>query len=91
MLPPREADPKAQEAASKALAFDDTLAEPHATLGFIKSSFDWDWPGAEREFKRAIELNPNYATVHQWYSNLLDSTGRLDDAIAEGKRAQEAD
>ena len=46
---------------------------------------------AEREFKRAIELNPNYATVHQWYSNLLDSTGRLDDAIAEGKRAQEAD
>jgi tetratricopeptide (TPR) repeat protein len=91
VLPPKEANPKAKEAAIRALALDDTLAEAHATLAFVKTSYDWDWPSAEREFKRAIELNPNYATAHQWYSNLLDGTGRVDEAIAEAKRAQEAD
>src|SRR5262249_19578158 len=58
---------------------------------YIKTYYDWDWTGAEREFKRAIELDPNYATAHSWYSLLLQNTGRLDEAIVEGKRTQEAD
>jgi tetratricopeptide (TPR) repeat protein len=91
VLPSREAAPKAKEAANKALALDDTLAESHASLAFVKRYYDWDFPGAEREFKRAIELNPNYATAHYWYSNHLDAMGRLDEAIAEAKRAQDAD
>ena len=90
-LPPREAVPKAKEAASKALMLDETLAGPHATLGFIKARYDWDWPGAEPEFKRAIELNPNYATAHCWYSQCLEATGRMDEAITESRRAQESD
>jgi TolB-like protein/Tfp pilus assembly protein PilF len=91
MLPPREATPKAKEAASRALALDDTLAEAHTALAYVKGLYDWDWSGAEREFKRAIELNPNYATAHHWYSLYLEATGRLDDSIVETKRAQEAD
>jgi Flp pilus assembly protein TadD len=91
VLPPRESIPKAKEAASKALAFDDTLAEAHTALAYIKSTYDWDWPGAEREFKRVIELNPNYATAHFWYAIHLQALGRLDEAIAEAKLAQEAD
>jgi tetratricopeptide (TPR) repeat protein len=67
------------------------LAEPHAALGYIEATYDWDWLGAEREFKRAIEINPNYATAHSWYRTLLEVTGRLDEAVAEAKRAQEAD
>jgi TolB-like protein/Tfp pilus assembly protein PilF len=91
VLPPRETAPKAKEAASRALALDETLPEPHAALGYMKDRYDWDWAGAEREFKRAVELNPNYATAHYWYANLLDNTGRLEEAITEAKRAQEAD
>jgi serine/threonine protein kinase/tetratricopeptide (TPR) repeat protein len=91
VLPPREAVPRAKEAATKALALDDGLAEPHAALAYVKTFYDWDWQGAEREFKRAIGLNPNYATGHHWYSIHLDSVGRLDEAIAEAKRAQDAD
>ncbi len=91
VLPPTEAAPKAKEAANRALVLDDRLAEPHATLGLAKTVYDWDWSGAEREFKRAIELNPSYATAHYWYSICLGATGRLDEAIAESKRAQEAD
>jgi tetratricopeptide (TPR) repeat protein len=91
VLPPREAAPKAKDAANKALALDDTLAEPHAALGYIKAEYDWDWAGAEREFKRAIELNPNYAVAHSWYSLLLQWTGRMDEAVAEAKRAEDAD
>jgi serine/threonine protein kinase/tetratricopeptide (TPR) repeat protein len=89
--PPREAIPRAKEAATRALAIDDRLAEPHAALGYVKTHYDWDWPGAEREFQRAIELNPSYATAHQWYSIHLQETGRLDEAVAEAKRAQDAD
>src|SRR2546422_8460337 len=65
-LPPREATPKAKEAATKALALDDTLAEPHAALGFVKSTYDWDWPGAEREFKRdrkSTRLNSSHGYI----------------------------
>jgi serine/threonine protein kinase/Flp pilus assembly protein TadD len=91
VLSPREAAPKAKEAASRALTLDETLCEPHAAIGYVKDRYDWDWPGAEREFKRAIELNPNYATAHYWYANVLDNQGRFDEAIREAKRAQEAD
>ena len=91
VLPPRDAAPKAKEAAGKALAIDDTLAEPHAALGLVKATYDWDWSEAEREFKRAIELSPNYPNAHYNYGGRLVATGRLDEAIAESKRAQEAD
>jgi serine/threonine protein kinase/tetratricopeptide (TPR) repeat protein len=91
VLPPSEVVPKAKEAASKALALEETLAEPHAALGFAKATYDWDWAGAEREFKRALELNPNYATAHFWYSICLGWTGRLDEAAVEAKLAREAD
>jgi serine/threonine protein kinase/tetratricopeptide (TPR) repeat protein len=89
VLPPLEAYPKAEEAAQKALAIDESLAEPHAALAFSKGQYDRDWTGAEKEFQRAIELNPGYATAHQWYGNLLEATGRLDEALVEMTRAQE--
>ncbi len=88
-IPSREALPKAKAAATKALELDDRLAEAHASLAYVKYQFDGDWPGAEREFKRAIELNPNYATAHHWYSNYLSVSERHPEAIAEMKLAQE--
>jgi adenylate cyclase len=90
-LPPREAYPKAKAAAEQALKIDETLAEPHASLAWAKFRFDWDWPGAEREFKRAIELNPRYPTAHHWYAYYLASMGRLDQTRAAIQRAQELD
>jgi len=87
ILPPREAMPKAEEAATKALAIDPSLAEAHASLGYIKFIYDWDWPGAEEEFKRSIALNPLYDTAHHWYSHELAALGRKDDALAEARRA----
>lgn len=89
ILPPREAMPKAEAAAAKALAIDDSLAEAHASLGYIKFTYDWDWTGAEEEFKRAIALNPGYDNAHHWYSHELMALGRTDEAIAEAKRALE--
>jgi len=80
---PKEAMPKAKAAVVKALELDDGLAEAHASLARIKMDFDWDWAGAEREFKRALELNPNYATAHQWYANCLLAVGRMEEALAE--------
>ncbi len=88
-LPPREAMPKAKEAAMRALELDDTLAEAHASLGRVFAAYDWDWPNAEKEYKRAIELNPRYATAHQWYGGYLSVMGRSNEAIAERKRAVE--
>ena len=88
-LPSNEFFPKAKAAATKALEIDDTLAEAHTALGWIEMRYDLDWSGAEKEFKRAIELNPNYATSHNWYSVELGLMGRFDEAIAEAKRAQE--
>ena len=90
VLAPSEAYLKAKEAASRSLALDDTLAGPYAVLGFVKTMY-WDWAGAEREYKRAIGLNPNYATAHVWYSLHLQWRGRLDEAVAEVELAQEAD
>jgi len=90
-LPSKETVAKAETAARRALQLDSTLAEAHTVLGCIKSDYEWDWPGAESEFKRAIELDPNYPTAHHWYSGLLCYLGRLDEALTEIKRAQELD
>jgi TolB-like protein/DNA-binding winged helix-turn-helix (wHTH) protein/Tfp pilus assembly protein PilF len=89
--PPREVWTKAKAMAEKALAIDDNLAEAHSSLAFLLFYYNWDWPGAEREFKRAIELNPGYAWAHIWYSRYLNAMGRFDEAISEANRAQELD
>lgn len=89
--PPSESFPKAKEAAEKALEIDDTLAEAHTSLAHILFIYDWNWEGAESQYKRAIELNPNYPTAHQWYSVYLSSMGRHEEAIAQATRAQEID
>ena len=80
---PREYYPKAKAAAKKALELDDTLAEAHTTLAMAIWNFDFDFAQANKEFQRAIELNPNYATAHQQYgNNTLSALGRFDEAIA---------
>ena len=83
--------PRAKQAVLKALELDDKLAEAHASLAHIKMKLEWDWAGAEREFKRAIELNPNYSVAHHWFSLTLRVLGRLDESLAEIKRALELD
>jgi len=90
-VPPREGYPRAKEAALKALELDDTLAEAHTSLAFIKTDYDWDWSGAEKELQRAIELNPGYARAHETFGLLLYRLGKLEEAIAEEKRAVELD
>ncbi|MDQ3711400.1 MAG: winged helix-turn-helix domain-containing protein, partial [Acidobacteriota bacterium] len=89
--PARELMPKAKQAVSKALSLDDNLAEAHAALGQIVVYYDYDFVGAEREYKRAIELDPNYATAHQWYSELLMGLGTHEEALAEIRWALEID
>ena len=88
---PRETAPKAKAAAERALELDDSLAEAHTSLARLSISYDWNWPAAEREYLRAIELNPNYAEAHQWYGFYLTVMGRFDEAIREIDRAQELD
>jgi TolB-like protein/DNA-binding winged helix-turn-helix (wHTH) protein/Tfp pilus assembly protein PilF len=90
-IPRNEAMPKAKAAALKALQLNNSLAEAHTSLAFVMMHYEWDWPGSEREFKRALELNPNYATAHQWYAVWLMSQGKKDAALEEERRAQEAD
>jgi len=90
-VPSKDTLPQAQAAATKALELDETLAEPHATLAFIHTWYDWDWSAAEREAKRAIELNPNWSFGHIAYAQMLSVTGRSQEAIAEGARAVELD
>jgi serine/threonine-protein kinase len=90
-LPPNETLPKAKAAAAKALEIDDTLAEAHAALGQVKWGYDWDWPGAEREFRRAIELNSNSVSAHDRYGLYLTAMGRFAEGVAEGRRAEELD
>jgi len=80
VIPGEEAYAKGMAAAQRALEFDATLAEPHAAMGTLREGHDNDWAGGEAEFKRAIELNPNYATAHQWYGLMLMNLGRLDEA-----------
>jgi serine/threonine protein kinase/Tfp pilus assembly protein PilF len=88
---PNDAMPRAKAAAEKAIELDNELAEGYTSSGFVKLAYDWDWPSAERDFKRAIELNPNYATAHQWYASYLLQMGRYNDATEEIKRAQQLD
>ena len=83
--------PKAKAAALKALEIDDTLGEAHCSLGFFRLLYDWDFAEAERQFKRAIELSPNYANAHDGYAFYLKATGQHDAAIRECLRAQELD
>jgi TolB-like protein/Tfp pilus assembly protein PilF len=90
-LRPEEAYRRAKEAALEALKRNDTLAEAHVSLAYAKYAYDWDWSGAEREFRRAIELNPSYATAHHWYAWYLTTMGRHDEAIAAIKRAEDLD
>jgi len=90
-FPVTESFAKARNAATKALEIDETLAEAHTSLAYTLAFHDWNWTTAEKEFKRAIELNPNYATAHQWYSEFLVVVGRFDEARMEIERARELD
>jgi tetratricopeptide (TPR) repeat protein len=87
----RESAPKITEAATKALEIDPTLGEPHAALATIKDGNESDWAGAEKEYRRAIELSPNYATAYHWLAESLSMQGRFDESFAEYKRALEID
>jgi TolB-like protein/DNA-binding winged helix-turn-helix (wHTH) protein/Tfp pilus assembly protein PilF len=89
--PQNELMPKARAAALRALELDEGLADAHASLALIKENYDYDWPGAEKEFRRAIQLNPQYATAHQWYAEFLSWQGRFDEAFAETERARQLD
>jgi len=86
-VPPKEGFPKAKTAAEKALSLDDHLAEAHASLGLVKFYYEWDWNGAEAEFKKALELNPGYAQAHQYYADFVKSFGRFDEALEEMRKA----
>ncbi len=91
MLPRTEGYARARVAASRALELDDSLAEAHLALAGVKEEWDWDWQGGEREFKRALELNPNYANAHCWYSQHLMSLARHAEAIAEARLGERLD
>ncbi|HEX3155349.1 MAG TPA: tetratricopeptide repeat protein [Candidatus Angelobacter sp.] len=90
-VPQQEFMPKAKAAALNALALDDSLAEAHASLALVAENYDYDWQTAEKEFRRAIQLNPDYATAHQWYAEYLAWQGRFDEALAESERARQLD
>jgi tetratricopeptide (TPR) repeat protein len=91
MMPMSESHPRGKAAALKALEIDETLGEAHAALATIITDYYWDWPEAERRFRRAIELNPSYATARHWFSFYLGDMGRFDEAITEARRARELD
>jgi TolB-like protein/DNA-binding winged helix-turn-helix (wHTH) protein/Tfp pilus assembly protein PilF len=91
VLPARVASSKARAAATKALELDPTIAEGHAELALVEFYYDWDWARAEQEFRHAIELNPSYATAHQWYSYYLSAMGRFPEAVEEARKAQQID
>jgi TolB-like protein/DNA-binding winged helix-turn-helix (wHTH) protein/Tfp pilus assembly protein PilF len=90
-IPSKEGYLKAKDAALKALDLDDTVAEAHSSLALVKSSYDWDWSGADKEIRRAIELNPSYMDAHGLHAVVLWQTGRLDEAITETRRTLELD
>ena len=91
MVPHSEFIPKARVAALKALQIDDGMAEAHASVALIAENYDYDWVTAEKEFRRAIQLDPGYATAHQWYAEYLSWQGRFDEALAESERARRLD
>ena len=88
---PAEAMPKAKDALLKALAIDDSLSEAHTSLGWVMEVFDWDWAGAEKEFRKALELDPNDATAHHRYAIHLAAMGNFPEALAEIREAQKLD
>lgn len=88
VLPPRESAPVIKAMTEQALQIDDLLAEAHASLGHVKMMHDWDWPGAEREFRHSIRLNPNYATAHHWYALYLRAKGQFDESLEQIRQAQ---
>jgi eukaryotic-like serine/threonine-protein kinase len=88
---PSESFPKARQAAQKALEIDPNCAEAHAALGWTAAGFDWDWATAEREFRHAIDLKPQYGPVHIWYSHFLRAMDRTEESLAEARRALECD
>ena len=88
---PKDSIPKAKEAALKALEIDNSLAEAHASLGYAKLIYDWDWLGAEAELSRSLALSPNYPTAHHWCADYLAAMGRMPEAITEMKRARDLD
>lgn len=90
-LPSQEGYALAKGAVTLALKYDDSLAEAHTSLASVKTAMDWDWQGAENEYRRAIELNPNYATAHHWYGAQLILQGRMDQALQELRTAQQLD
>jgi TolB-like protein/Tfp pilus assembly protein PilF len=90
-LPSKDALSGAKKAALNAIELDSSLAEPHASLAFIAETYDWDWAGAEKEYKQALELNPSYAQAHNWYAGYLTYTGRFNEGITEAMRARELD
>jgi tetratricopeptide (TPR) repeat protein len=89
--PYSEVLPLAREAAEMALSVDPNLAEAHNASGYINAVFEWDWEAAERNYRRAIELNPDYGTAHQWYAEMLGPLGRWDEAFVEIEKAVELD
>jgi tetratricopeptide (TPR) repeat protein len=91
LMPPSVGHPKARAAAEKAILLDKSLAEAYAALAHTQHNYDWDWSGAETNYRRAISLNPNYATARHWYANFLSEMGKQDDAIAEKLRALDLD
>ena len=90
-IPPKICMPKAKAAALRALEIDDSLAEAHTSLGRVLQVYEWNWAEAEKQFKRAIELNPRYPVAHQWYGGYFERVGQLDQAIAERKISLELD
>jgi TolB-like protein/DNA-binding winged helix-turn-helix (wHTH) protein len=90
-MPAKEVVPRAEAAAQKAVDIDESLAEAHTSLANAYYEYDWDWAACAKEFQRAIELNPNYATAHQWYGEYLARMGRYNEAIGENEKAQELD
>lgn len=90
-FPSQEALERAKTAALKAIELDDSLADPHVSLAFLAETHEWDWKTAEREYQRALQLNPGYALAHDWYAGYLMYVGRLDEGIAEARRARELD
>ena len=90
-LPSKDTLSRAKVAALKAIELDDTLAEPHASLAFIAETHEWDWATAEREYKRAVQLNPGDAQVRHWYAGYLMYVGRFDDGVSEARKARDLD
>ena len=90
-LPPQEGMPKAKVAAMRAVELDEQLAEAHTSLARVLATYDWDWKTAEKEYKRAIELNPRYPIAHEWYGGYMDALGRHSESLVERKLALDLD